>query len=206
MKHRLGVLAIAAAIAVCLAAPASAGLDPEVRTFSSGDKAELVKTIPITRARGARPKVVMRIDAGKIGPVEAGEQVPGRRRGRGDDLPGRPDRQRHLRRQVLSVRPARRGQARARAQLELRQGRGDRQRAGAGVLAAPPQPKPPLRARPALSPLGRRRGLRRVPRQPRDDRVEVGAGPRRPPARDRRPRIGRIDRAGQGPPQPRPGP
>ena len=62
------------ACSALVASAASAGVEPEVRTFSSGDKAELVKTIPITRSRGAKPKVVMRIDAGKIGPVQAGDR------------------------------------------------------------------------------------------------------------------------------------
>lgn len=71
---RLLVIVTAAGLGVCVAPTASAGVDPEVRTFSSGDKSELVDTIPITRERGARPKVVMRIDAGKLGPVEAGDR------------------------------------------------------------------------------------------------------------------------------------
>jgi hypothetical protein len=74
MRRRFGVLATTAVIAAGVAAPASAGLEPEVRTFSTGDSPELVKTIPITRERGARPKVVMRIDAGRLGPVQAGDR------------------------------------------------------------------------------------------------------------------------------------
>lgn len=71
---RLALITAALCCLVALAQPASAGVEPQVATFSSGDKAELVKTIPITRKRGAKPKVVMRIDAGRLGAVRAGDR------------------------------------------------------------------------------------------------------------------------------------
>jgi hypothetical protein len=68
------LLTVAVTCALGLSQAWSAGPVPETRTFSSGDKSELVKTIPITRKRGAKQKVVMRIDAGRLGPVEAGDR------------------------------------------------------------------------------------------------------------------------------------
>jgi hypothetical protein len=75
MKRLVALTAVATCglgLAHAVAGPAPT--EPEVRTFSSGDKSELVKTIPVTRKRGAKSKVVMRVDAGKLGPVEAGDR------------------------------------------------------------------------------------------------------------------------------------
>ncbi len=73
MKRLLAICAVA----TCALGPSQAlagPTGPDVRTFSSGDKSELIKTIPVTQKRGAKPKIAMRIDAGKLGPVEAGDR------------------------------------------------------------------------------------------------------------------------------------
>ena len=74
----------AALVAVALAVAASLGLSgapptgqavPPVRAVTTGNHSELVKTIPITRRRGAKPKVAMSLEPGTLGPLATGEQL-----------------------------------------------------------------------------------------------------------------------------------
>jgi hypothetical protein len=56
---------------------AAAAKDAEVRVFSSGNKSELIKKLPITPKPGAKPRTVMRIDADRMPGLRAGDTLRG---------------------------------------------------------------------------------------------------------------------------------
>jgi len=68
-----GLLAAAAGLA--LLPLSAAAKDAEVRVFSSGNKSELIKKLPITSKPGAKPRTVMRIDAGRMPGLRAGDTL-----------------------------------------------------------------------------------------------------------------------------------
>ena len=75
---RRGLLAAGLACAlVALPQPSLAGpaADPLVRAVTTGDGSELVKTIPISRKKGAKPRVVMRVGAQRLGELRAGDRL-----------------------------------------------------------------------------------------------------------------------------------
>jgi hypothetical protein len=57
--------------------PSQAGPTAErpVRTLTTGNGSELVKTIPISRKRGAKSQVVMRLNAKRLRPLRAGDKL-----------------------------------------------------------------------------------------------------------------------------------
>jgi hypothetical protein len=73
------VLAGAAASVLACAIPAAGGVGGggSVRVSSTGDNAELVKTIPIGRSVDDKPKVVMSLGSSKVGQLEDGDRIEG---------------------------------------------------------------------------------------------------------------------------------
>jgi hypothetical protein len=76
---RRGKLAILGPVLGCAAfsaMPATAqGPGGSVRVSATGARAELVKTIPITRRKADKPRVVMSLDAEKMGSLEDGDRL-----------------------------------------------------------------------------------------------------------------------------------
>ncbi len=75
---RRGFILLAVCCAVVVTAPGSQAGPSEglsVRTFTSGDNSELHKTIPISRKRGTKSRVVMRLKAERIGDLRAGDRL-----------------------------------------------------------------------------------------------------------------------------------
>jgi len=73
LKSTLIALFVAGIVLVEAPLAGSAGSQSEVRTFSTGDKSELVKTVPIGRKRGGKERVVMRLPADRLGDVRSGD-------------------------------------------------------------------------------------------------------------------------------------
>ena len=74
MKRVAGI-ALVLTLFIGLGQAESAGDGGSVRSFSTGDNSELVKTIPISRKRGAEQRVVMRIPASRFDGIEAGDRL-----------------------------------------------------------------------------------------------------------------------------------
>jgi hypothetical protein len=71
--------ALAAALTIAAGGTSPAAQAPSapsaVRAVTTGNRSELVKTIPITRHRRAKPKVAMSLKPRVLGPLERGEQL-----------------------------------------------------------------------------------------------------------------------------------
>ena len=73
-RKRLGALAALAGLAA-LAAPAVAAAPVEVDAFTTGPRSELRKTVPITSAPGAAPRVVLSMGPGKLSGLRRGDRL-----------------------------------------------------------------------------------------------------------------------------------
>ena len=73
------VSALAATLAMVVGGGGAAGRlegsRPQVRAVTTGDHSELVKTIPITRRRRAKPRVAMSLDPRALGSLRPGERL-----------------------------------------------------------------------------------------------------------------------------------
>jgi hypothetical protein len=77
-RGTLATLGVAPACVVLWAIPATAqGPGGSVRVSATGARAELVKTIPIAQHRDEEPRVVMSLDAEKIGELQDGDRLEG---------------------------------------------------------------------------------------------------------------------------------
>ena len=71
----IAALAVAATTAVALPASAERGAGQTVDVAHTGINAERVKTVPIARKPGAKPRVAMALPPSEVGPVKPGDSV-----------------------------------------------------------------------------------------------------------------------------------
>jgi hypothetical protein len=73
-RQGLALLLVASAVTL-LSAPATAGQPGSLHVDATGKNAELLKTIPIGRHRGAKPKAVLSLSPAKVGTLQSGDRL-----------------------------------------------------------------------------------------------------------------------------------